>query len=116
MLGGGSRSIAPSDAELDAIGERFVQAARMAEEAGYAFVDVKCCHGYLMHETLGAHTRDGVYGGSFENRTRFFMRVIDQPAASTAAQPTTVPITVESILADDEPSSAEIASSSSSPR
>ena len=67
-----------SDAELDAIGERFVQAARVAEEAGYSFVDVKCCHGYLMHETLGAHTRDGVYGGSFENRTRFFMRVIDE--------------------------------------
>ncbi|MCH2105197.1 MAG: NADH:flavin oxidoreductase [Planctomycetes bacterium] len=67
-----------TDAELDALGERFVAAARLAQEAGYAFVDVKCCHGYLLHETLGAHTREGVYGGSFENRTRFLLRVIDE--------------------------------------
>jgi len=67
-----------TDGELDALGERFVAAARLAQEAGFAFVDVKCCHGYLLHETLGAHTRAGVYGGSFENRSRFLLRVIDE--------------------------------------
>src|SRR6185436_3187773 len=30
-----------------------------------------CCHGYLGHELLGAFTRPGPFGGSFENRTRF---------------------------------------------
>ena len=40
-------------------------------DAGFAFVDVKHCHGYLGHELLGARTRPGRYGGSFENRTRF---------------------------------------------
>src|SRR5205823_8182292 len=34
------------------------------------------CHGYLGHEFLGAHTRDGRYGGSFENRTRFLREVV----------------------------------------
>src|SRR5262249_43038713 len=35
------------------------------------FVDVKHCHGYLGHEFLSARDREGRYGGSFENRTRF---------------------------------------------
>ena len=35
-----------------------------AQELGYDFVDVKHCHGYLLHEFLGAHTRPGPYGGS----------------------------------------------------
>lgn len=66
-----------SDAELEAIGERYVDAARLAREVGFDFVDVKCCHGYLMHELLSARAREGNYGGSFENRTRFLTRVID---------------------------------------
>jgi len=37
---------------------------------------VKCCHGYLLHELLGAKTRSGRYGGSFENRTRFFREAV----------------------------------------
>jgi len=37
---------------------------------------VKHCHGYLGHEFLGAHTREGKYGGSFENRTRFLREVV----------------------------------------
>ena len=38
-------------------------------------MDVKHCHGYLGHEFLSAHTREGRYGGSFENRTRFLRDV-----------------------------------------
>jgi 2,4-dienoyl-CoA reductase-like NADH-dependent reductase (Old Yellow Enzyme family) len=66
-----------TDAELEAIGERFVEAAVLARAVGFDFVDVKCCHGYLLHEMLGAHTRPGPYGGSFENRTRLFRRIVD---------------------------------------
>lgn len=65
-----------SDGELEAIGERYVRAAVAARDAGYAFVDVKCCHGYLMHELLGARARAGSYGGSFENRTRLFRAIV----------------------------------------
>ncbi len=38
---------------------------------------MKHCHGYLGHEFLGAHTREGDYGGSFENRTRFLREVVE---------------------------------------
>ena len=47
----------------------------MACELGFDFVDIKHCHGYLGHEFLSAHTREGPYGGSFENRTRFLKEV-----------------------------------------
>jgi 2,4-dienoyl-CoA reductase-like NADH-dependent reductase (Old Yellow Enzyme family) len=65
------------DGELDALVDDFVAAARLAREAGFRFVDVKACHGYLGHELLGARTRGGAYGGSLENRTRFMRRVIE---------------------------------------
>jgi len=65
------------DAELDGIGERFVLAAELAEEVGFDFVDVKCCHGYLLHELLGARSRPGRYGGDFAGRTAFFRRVVE---------------------------------------
>jgi NADPH2 dehydrogenase len=56
--------------------EDYVTAARLAHQAGFAFVDVKHCHGYLGHEFLSAVERPGRYGGSFENRTRFLRDVV----------------------------------------
>ena len=64
-----------SDDDLDRLVDRFVAAAKEAWEAGFAFVDVKHCHGYLGHELLSARTREGKYGGSIENRTRFVRNV-----------------------------------------
>jgi len=66
-----------SDEQLDTLADDFVSAARLARDAGFAFVDVKACHGYLGHELLGARGRAGRYGGSFDNRVRFLCRVID---------------------------------------
>jgi len=65
-----------TDGEIGGIIEEFHRAARIASELGFDFVDVKHCHGYLGHEFLGAHTREGKYGGSFENRTRFLREVV----------------------------------------
>lgn len=67
-----------TDGELEAIGESFVASARLVRDAGFDFVDVKCCHGYLLHELLAARSRPGSYGGSFEGRTRFFRRVVEE--------------------------------------
>ncbi|MCG8605887.1 NADH:flavin oxidoreductase [bacterium] len=64
-----------SDAEIDRLVDDFVTAARRSHEAGYAFVDIKHCHGYLGHEFLSAIDRTGKYGGSLENRTRFLRDV-----------------------------------------
>jgi 2,4-dienoyl-CoA reductase-like NADH-dependent reductase (Old Yellow Enzyme family) len=65
-----------TDAEIEGLIEEFHRAARMASELGFDFVDIKHCHGYLGHEFLSAHTRQGKYGGSFENRTRFLREVV----------------------------------------
>jgi NADPH2 dehydrogenase len=64
------------DADLDRLIDDYIAAARLAHGAGYSFVDVKQCHGYLGHELLGARTRTGKYGGSLENRMRFMTQVI----------------------------------------
>jgi 2,4-dienoyl-CoA reductase-like NADH-dependent reductase (Old Yellow Enzyme family) len=66
------------DEELDRLVEDYVAAARLACDAGFQFVDVKACHGYLGHELLGARERSGRYGGSLENRTRFMRRIIER--------------------------------------
>ena len=65
-----------TDGEIGAIIENFHRAAKMAYELEFDFLDVKHCHGYLGHEFLSAHTREGKYGGSFENRTRFLREVV----------------------------------------
>src|SRR5262250_3766336 len=74
-----------TDAEVRSIIDAFVFAGRVASELGYDFVDIKHCHGYLGHEFLSAHTRDGDYGGSFENRTRFLREVVDGIRVTTPA-------------------------------
>jgi NADPH2 dehydrogenase len=65
------------DEEVDRLVDDFVEAARLAQGAGFRFVDIKQCHGYFGHELLGARTRVGRYGGSLENRTRFLRNVIE---------------------------------------
>ena len=66
-----------SDTEIEGIIEDYIQAAVLAQKAGFHFVDIKHCHGYLGHEFLSAYDREGKYGGSFENRTRFLREIVD---------------------------------------
>ena len=65
-----------SDDELERIEDQFVEAARLALDAGFTAVDVKATHGYLAFELLGARTREGRYGGPLENRARFVRNII----------------------------------------
>ena len=65
-----------SDSDIDELIADFVAAAKLAQQAGFTFVDVKHCHGYLGHEFLTAIDRKGNYGGSFENRTRFLREIV----------------------------------------
>lgn len=60
-----------TDKEIGEIRKAFVDAAVVAREADFDFVDFKHAHGYLAHEFLSAVDRPGAYGGSFVNRTRF---------------------------------------------
>ena len=59
------------DDELDELAEQYVEAAVLAHQAGFDFVDVKHCHGYLLHELLSAYDRPGRYGGDLAGRTAF---------------------------------------------
>ena len=69
-----------TDEYLDALPEKFGEAAAMAKEAGFDGADVKCCHKYLFSELLSAYNRPGRYGGSFENRVRVFVDSIQAAA------------------------------------
>ncbi len=64
-----------TDEDIDGIIEQYVAAAVLAQKAGFDFVDIKHCHGYLGHEFLSAVSREGRYGGSFENRTRYLRNI-----------------------------------------
>jgi len=70
-----------TDEYLDRLQDTFVQAARLAAAAGFDGVDVKSCHRYLVSELLASFTRNGKYGGSFENRTRFLRETLARIAA-----------------------------------
>lgn len=65
-----------TDEYLDSLVDQYVKAAKLAKEAGFDGVDIKACHRYLMSELLSAYTREGKYGGSYENRTRLYRDVI----------------------------------------
>jgi 2,4-dienoyl-CoA reductase-like NADH-dependent reductase (Old Yellow Enzyme family) len=67
-----------TDAELGALPRDYARAAALAHAEGFDFVDVKCCHGYLLHELLAARSRAGPYGGpSLANRTRLLFEILD---------------------------------------
>jgi 2,4-dienoyl-CoA reductase-like NADH-dependent reductase (Old Yellow Enzyme family) len=59
--------------------DAFSQAARRARLAGFDIVEVHAAHGYLLHEfysPLSNHRTDE-YGGSFDNRIRLCLEVVD---------------------------------------
>ena len=71
-----------NDPEIEDLVDAYVSAAKIAWDAGADFVDIKHCHGYLLHEFLSAHSRPGKYGGRFENRTRILREIVEGIRAS----------------------------------
>ncbi|MEU3458935.1 NADH:flavin oxidoreductase/NADH oxidase [Streptomyces sp. NPDC006733] len=69
----------------------FADSARRALAAGFQVVEVHGAHGYLIHEFLSPHSnhRTDEYGGSFENRIRFPLEVVD---AVRAVWPDDLPV------------------------
>jgi len=68
-------SLILTDDEIAQLVESYLESARLARDAGFHFVDIKHCHGYLGHEFLSAYSRPGRYGGCLENRTRFLREI-----------------------------------------
>ncbi len=76
-----------SDAYLESLVERYVESAKLAVEAGFDGVDIKACHRYLLSELLASHTREGKYGGSFENRSRLIKEIITEVRNAVGEEP-----------------------------
>lgn len=91
---GGFRGIAPSAiafreeeippiemtiADINVVKEKFVQAALRSIKAGYQVIELHAAHGYLFHQFLSplSNLRKDEYGGSFENRIKFLLEVVD---------------------------------------
>lgn len=70
-------SVVWTDGQLERLIDQYAAAARLAWETGFQFVDVKACHGYLLHEFLSAFRRPGKFGGDFAGRTRLLFSIID---------------------------------------
>ncbi|MFF9809184.1 NADH:flavin oxidoreductase/NADH oxidase [Streptomyces coeruleorubidus] len=62
----------------DIVGQ-FAAAASRALAAGFEIAEIHGAHGYLINEFLSPHSnhRTDAYGGSYENRTRFALEVVD---------------------------------------
>ena len=74
-------------AGIDAVIEAFRQATHRAFKAGFDLVEIHAAHGYLLHEFLSplANHRTDNYGGSFENRIRLLLEVVDAVRAEWPA-------------------------------
>jgi 2,4-dienoyl-CoA reductase-like NADH-dependent reductase (Old Yellow Enzyme family) len=68
-----------SEPEIAGIVRAFGEATGRARAAGFRVLEVHAAHGYLLHEFLSPLTnqRDDRYGGSFENRIRIVLEVVD---------------------------------------
>jgi NADPH2 dehydrogenase len=75
-------SIVWTDEQLEQLIEDYVVAAGVARDAGYRFVDIKACHGYLLHEFLSARIRPGKFGGDFAGRTRLLTTILERVRAA----------------------------------
>jgi 2,4-dienoyl-CoA reductase-like NADH-dependent reductase (Old Yellow Enzyme family) len=66
-------------AGIDRVVSAFADAAKRALTAGFDLVEIHAAHGYLLHEFFSplSNHRTDAYGGSFENRTRLLLEVVD---------------------------------------
>jgi anthraniloyl-CoA monooxygenase len=89
-------------AEMDAVRDEFVAAAKRAAAAGFDLLELHAAHGYLLSSFLSplANQRTDAYGGSLENRLRYPLEVFD---AVRAAWPAERPISVRISATDWAP-------------
>lgn len=72
-----------SDEYLDRLIDIYAEKAALACSCGFDGAEIKCCHGYLLSELLGAYDRPGKYGGSLENRSRMLREAVRAAMAAT---------------------------------
>ncbi len=77
---GGAEPRRMEKADLENVTEQFVSAAQRAVRAGFDIIELQFGHGYLFAQFLSpfVNDREDEYGGSFENRMRFPVEVLDR--------------------------------------
>lgn len=80
------KEMTPDD--IEEVQEAYAQAARRAKEAGFDYVEVLACTGYLISQFLSPITniRTDEYGGRMENRMRFPLEVIRRVRAAVGPE------------------------------
>lgn len=65
--------------EINALVQRFKEAAQRAVNVGFDVIEIHAAHGYLLHQFLSplSNNRTDEYGGSFANRCRFLLEVVE---------------------------------------
>ncbi len=78
-------------AEIKTLVKSFADSAKRAVMAGFDLVEIHAAHGYLIHQFLSpiSNKRNDEYGGSFENRIRFFLEITE---AARKAIPDAMPL------------------------
>ncbi|GAA6132675.1 NADH:flavin oxidoreductase/NADH oxidase family protein [Halopseudomonas sabulinigri] len=77
-----------TEAEIEEIIQRYVNAAKLAEQAGFTGVQIHAAHGYLFSQFLSPLTnqRSDQWGGTLENRARILLRTVDAVRAAVSRQ------------------------------
>ncbi len=88
-----------SGAEIEALVERFAQAAVVARDTGFDGVQIHAAHGYLLSSFLSprTNTRQDEWGGTLEGRARFLLEIVRRTRALVGAD---FPIAVKINSAD----------------
>ncbi|WP_367864919.1 NADPH dehydrogenase NamA [Pedobacter sp. WC2423] len=71
--------IALTGSDIEKIKADFRSATLRSIEAGYQVIEIHAAHGYLFHQFFSplSNKRTDEYGGSFENRIRLLLEVVD---------------------------------------
>lgn len=74
--------------EIEELVGRFIETARLAEQAGFSGVQIHGAHGYLISQFLSPHhnRRNDKWGGSLENRMRFLVEIYQGIRAAVGSE------------------------------
>ncbi|MBT0769603.1 NADH:flavin oxidoreductase/NADH oxidase [Kineosporia sp. J2-2] len=118
---GGWKTVAPSEnafgrydvpaeipvAEIPALVQAWVDAARRALAAGFEVLEIHAAHGYLLHQFLSpvSNLRTDSYGGDLAGRSRLLIEIVD---AVRAAVPDATPLFVRVSATDWVPGGLDV--------
>lgn len=87
--------------EMIKVGDQFVKGAVRAEKAGFAIIELQFGHGYLLAQFISPLVNDRAdeFGGSFKNRTRFPLEIL-QAVMDSVNLPIIVRISADEMIPD----------------